>query len=122
MVKQEWEEEAKDRFIAAMRTMSRGEWKVIGQDVVVDSDTGRNFDYQLLSTEQRQIALEIFRLVDDEEEIAQQRLWSTVANSIAAELRKRDVKGYTIRCPHFTVQKNRIPELIINTVNEPLHS
>jgi len=40
-------------------------------DIVVDLNTGRNFDYQLSSGTGRVIALEIFRLVDSEEVIAQ---------------------------------------------------
>ena len=118
MTKQQWEEDAKDRFIVALSALQRGNWSVSDRDVVVDAATGRNFDYELqCETAQQSIALEIFRLVDDEEEIARQKLWAKVANSIAAELRKRGITGYSIITPRFTVQKNRIPEFVKNTAD-----
>ncbi len=111
MPKQQWEEEAKDRFIAGLKASGRGDWAVSDRDVVVDAATNRNFDYRLSSANSH-IALEIFRLVENEEELANQKLWDIVANQIAAELRKRGINGYTILTPHFDVSRNKIPAFV----------
>ena len=89
--KENWEEEAKDRFIAALKAMSRGDWVVSDSDVVVDKQTNRNFDYQL-QREKEFIALEIFRLVETPEEIKRSKSWTTIANGIAAELRNGGIR------------------------------
>jgi hypothetical protein len=117
MPKQQWEEQAKDRFIAALKASGRGDWTVSDRDVVVDAATNRNFDYQLSSADSH-IALEVFRLVENEEELANEKLWSTVANQIAAELRKRGIKGYTILTPRFDVSRNKIPAFVQTTADQ----
>ncbi len=66
--KDQWEEDAKDHFIADLKTQGRGDWIVSDSDVVVDKQTNRNFDYQLQCGTDF-IALEIFRLVEKREEI-----------------------------------------------------
>ena len=110
--KDQWEEEAKDHFIAELKAQGRGDWIVSDSDVVVDQQTNRNFDYQLKSGTEF-IALEIFRLVESPQEIIRSKSWSTIANSIAAELRKRGVKGYTIHTPHvFDVPRLKIPGFV----------
>jgi hypothetical protein len=115
--KDPWEEEAKDHFIAALKESGRGDWAVSDTDVVVHECTNRNFDYQLRSGTEF-IALEIFRLVENRNEIIQQKVWSTIANSIAAELRKRGIKGYTIHTPHFfDVPRPKIPDFVSRTAD-----
>jgi hypothetical protein len=90
--KDQWEEEAKDHFIANVKAQGRGDWSVSDTDVVVDEQTNRNSDYQLKSGADL-IALEIFRLVEAPAEIVRQKSWSTIANAIAAELRTRGSRG-----------------------------
>lgn len=115
--KDQWEEEAKDRFIAALKATGRGDWVVSGCDVVVDQQTNRNFDYQLQRGTEF-IALEIFRLVEGPEEIKRSKSWSTIANGIAAELRKRGIKGYTIQSPNaFNVPRPKIPGFVSNAAD-----
>jgi hypothetical protein len=41
--KDQWEEEAKDHFIADLKAKGRGDWIVSDSDVVVDKQTNRNF-------------------------------------------------------------------------------
>jgi hypothetical protein len=115
--KEQWEEDAKNRFIAELKALGRGDWIVSDTDVVVDPRTNRNFDYQLRSGTQL-IALEIFRLVETRAELIRQKSWSTIANSIAAELRKRGIKGYTILSPYFfDVPRLKIPAFVSQTVD-----
>jgi hypothetical protein len=115
--KDQWEEDAKDQFIAELKAQGLGDWTVSDSDVVVESETNRNFDYQLQCGTEF-IALEIFRLVENSEEIIRSKSWSTIANAIAAELRKRDVRGYTIRAPHvFDLSRPRIPDFVSKTAD-----
>jgi len=110
--KDQWEEEAKDHFIADLKAQGRGDWIVSDSDVVVDEKTNRNFDYQLKCGNDF-IALEIFRLVDSKEEIERQKSWHLISNSIAAELRRRGVKGFTISTPNsFNVPPNKIEKFV----------
>jgi hypothetical protein len=115
--KDKWEEVAKDHFIADLKAQGRGGWIVSDSDVVVDKQTNRNFDYQLQSGTEF-IALEIFRLVENREEIIRSKSWSTIANAIAAELRNRGIKGYTIHTPHFfNVPRLKIPDFVSKTAD-----
>jgi hypothetical protein len=115
--KDHWEEEAKDHFIADLKTQDRGDWIVSDSDVVVDAQTNRNFDYQL-QCGTKFIALEIFRLVESPEEIIRSKSWTTIANSIAAELRTRGINGYTIHTPHaFNVPRLKIPGFVSRTAD-----
>src|ERR1700730_13318683 len=115
--KHQWEEDAKDHFIAALKAKGRGDWIVSAGDVVVDKETNRNFDYQLQSGN-KFIALEIFRLVETRGEIIRSNSWTTIANSIAAQLRSRGIKGYTIHAPHtFNVPRLKIPAFVSQTAD-----
>jgi hypothetical protein len=115
--KDQWEEEAKDHFIAELKAQGRGDWIVSDSDVVVDKETNRNFDYQLQSGNEF-IALEIFRLVETRDEIIRSKSWSAIANSIAAELRSRGIKGYTIHTPDaFDVPRLKIPGFVSKTAD-----
>jgi hypothetical protein len=115
--KDQWEEEAKDHFVADLKAQGRGEWTVSNTDVVVDKQTNRNFDYQLQCATDF-IALEIFRLIENRDEIIRSKAWSTIANAIAAELRRRDIKGYTIQATHvFAVPRLKIPGFVSKTAD-----
>lgn len=111
--KEQWEEEAKDHFIADLKAQGRGDWIVSDSDVVVDKQTNRNFDYQLQSGTDF-IALEVFRLVDSKQEIERQKLWSLISDSLVRELRKRGVKGFTILIPNsFNVPPNKVERFVV---------
>jgi hypothetical protein len=82
----------------------------VDSDVVVDAQTNRNFDYELKCGDAF-IALEIFRLVESQQEIVRSKSWSTIADSIAAELRRKGIKGYTIQTPNaFNVSRRNSGE------------
>lgn len=112
-MKDQWEEEAKDHFIADLKAQGRGDWVVSETDVVVDNKTNRNFDYQL-KCGNALIALEVFRLVDSKQEIERQKLWSLISDLLVAELRKREVKGFTILVPNsFNVPRSKIEKFVL---------
>ena len=100
MPKQEWEEDAKERFLEYLRDKRSEAWTVLDEDVVVDASTNRNFDYEL-GLGQRRIALELFRLVDDGEELARIRVWGEVVNALESELARRSLKGYLLTTPSY---------------------
>jgi hypothetical protein len=110
--KDQWEEDAKDHFVTALKADGRGDLIVSDTDVVVDQKTNLNFDYQLQYGADF-IALEVFRLVDSKAEIERQKSWNLISNSIAAELRKRGVKGFTISTPNtFDVPPNKVERFV----------
>ena len=47
MAKQQWEEDAKDRFLQFLTATTGETWAVLDEDVVVNPATNRNFDYRL---------------------------------------------------------------------------
>jgi hypothetical protein len=81
MAKQQWEEDARNRFLQFLSTTADETWTALDQDVVVDPATNRNFDYRL-GLGERRIALELFRLVKDEAELARDRVWSEVVHAL----------------------------------------
>jgi hypothetical protein len=81
--KDQWEEEVKNHFVAELKAQGRGEWMVVDSDVVVDAQTNRNFDYQVKCGDDF-IALEIFRLIESQQEIVRSKSWSTIADSICS--------------------------------------
>lgn len=93
MPKQQWEEDAENRFLQFLSATANETWAVLDRDVVVDPATNRNFDYRL-GLGERRIALELFRLVKDEAELARERVWSEVVHALERELTERSVKGY----------------------------
>lgn len=105
MAKQQWEEDARNRFLQFLSTTTNETWTTLDQDVVVDPATNRNFDYRL-GLGERRIALELFRLVKDEAELARDRVWSEVVHALERELTRRSLKGYLLTTPsYFNVPK-----------------
>jgi hypothetical protein len=97
-------------------------WVVSDTEVVVDRKINLNFDYQLQCGSEF-IALEIFHLVDSKTEIERQKSWDLISNSIAAELRKRGVKGFTISTPNtLNVPPNRVEKFVSKSVDNLQHA
>jgi hypothetical protein len=120
--KDQWEEDAKDHFVAALKAEGRGDWVVSSSDVIVDEKINLNFDYQLQRGSEF-IALEVFRLVDSKQEIERQKSWELISNSIAAELRKRGVKGFTISTPNtFNVPPNKVEKFVSKIADNLEHA
>lgn len=107
MPKQQWEIDAKDRFVTFLLERQGQRYVVTGEDVVVNPLTGQNYDYALTpdSRELPSIALEIFRLVGEENDIGEHRAWTDVIARLRSELKLRGIAGYLIRTPRFRVPK-----------------
>ena len=96
-----------------------------GRAVPVDSQ-GHNFDFELRATRAGSppIALEIFRLVGDPQEIAAEVLHGQVWNQLRQELESRGIRDYSIETPpRFQISKAQIGEYCrehANTIEEVL--
>jgi len=88
--KTEQEVEAINRFIGFLKDLGGTAYYVLDEDVVVDPVTGSNYDYQLSEVGKAvpAIAVEIFRLVENEEDLAAERhrgmLWEAIKREFAA--------------------------------------
>jgi hypothetical protein len=109
MSKGRWEADAKERFLAFLLERRRHEYAATGEDVITNPLTHKNFDYELTPSDNSLpvIALEIFRLVGDEQDLAHHSAWNDVVLRLGTELRERGITGYLIRTPHFNVPKSK---------------
>lgn len=107
MAKQAWEVSAKDSFLRFLRERHGQNYAVTQEDVVVDPLTGRNYDYDLTPAigELPVVALEIFRLVEDELDLGRHSTWVDITTRLRDALKARGVAGYYIRTPHFFIPK-----------------
>ena len=119
MPKKQWEVDAKDRFLGFLRERHGHDYTVTGENVVTNPLTGRDYDYELTPIAQGLpiIALEIFRIVGDERDLAHHNAWSDVVNRLTAELNVRGVTGYLIRTPHFNIAKSKRKQFASETAD-----
>ena len=119
MPKKQWEVDAKDRFLGFLRERHGHDYTVTGENVVTNPLTGRDYDYELTPNAQGLpiIALEIFRIVGDERDLAHHNAWSDVVNRLTAELNVRGVTGYLIRTPHFNIAKSKRKQFASETAD-----
>src|SRR6266436_5549571 len=98
MPKKQWEVDAKDRFLRFMKDRYGHSYAATGEDVITNPLTRRDFDYELtpnacgLPT----IALEIFRIVGDEQDLGHHRTWNDIVLRLTTELRAKGIAGYLI--------------------------
>jgi hypothetical protein len=119
MAKQRWEVEAVDRFLRFLQERGQ-DYVVTGEDVVTNPLTSRNYDFELTANTQNSpvIALEIFRLAGDEQDLARHRAWNDIAHRLGNELKARNVAGYLIRTPPFNVPKSRRNQFVSDTADK----
>src|SRR5450631_3981858 len=103
--KEQWEEEAIERFIAFLNQRRGTVYAVTGRDVRPDASSKKDFDYQIQDAGGPKVAVEIFRLVEDGKELGRQKVWSDVVHLLKKELLDRNIKGYFISTPYFSVRK-----------------
>lgn len=117
--KEQWEEEAAERFREFLSKERASTYAITDRDVpVASSPTGENFDYQLQSQNGDKIALEVFRLVESGEDLAQGKIWGKVVGLLKSELLKRGVKGYLISTPEFKVKSKDVTTFSLQIANE----
>jgi len=107
------EDEAKDRFLSYLARTRGIPYLTTDADVIVDQVTRRNFDFELTALDSTlpKMALEIFSLVDDENNVAASRLRHQILEKLAAELRRRGVTDFAISTPvRFQLPKAAIDE------------
>lgn len=107
-VKEQWEEEAIERFRNFLGQERTTTYAITDRDVVVNPATNENFDYQLQNQDGAKIAVELFRLVEDGKELGRQKVFGTFLEQLKKELLSRGVKGYFISTPEFVVKKSEI--------------
>ncbi|MFA5793353.1 MAG: hypothetical protein WC897_05860 [Candidatus Gracilibacteria bacterium] len=106
--KEQWEEEAIERFRNFLGQERATTYAVTGRDVVVNPATNENFDYQLQTQDGAKTAVEIFRLIESGEELARQKVFGSFIQELKKELLTRGVKGYLISTPEFVMKKRDI--------------
>lgn len=97
----DWEEQSTERLREFLRLACGEEWIVTGRDVTVDSATGENFDFEL-ACGKRKMALELFRIVESESELADGVAWTRYTGLLWAEMESRGLKDYTVEVPWVT--------------------
>ena len=108
MVKQQWEEETIERFRGYLSQNRNTTYGITGRDVVVDKRTGGNFDYQLQNEKGEKIAVELFRMVENGEDLAKSRVWYKVVGFLRDAVQRRGLKGYLVYTPQFFVKKSEM--------------
>jgi hypothetical protein len=106
MAKQQWEEEAINRFIAFINSSEGVSYGISGRDVKVVN--GKDFDYQISSDSGNKKAVELFRLVESEEELAKGRAWGEVVDKLRTEVKNRNLQGFLVYTPDFTFKRNQL--------------
>lgn len=108
MVKDQWEEETIERFRTYLSQVRRFTYGITNKDVVVNIKTGENFDYQLQSETGEKVAVELFRMVESGDDLAESRMWHQVSGFLREAIQKKGLKGYLVYTPHFFVRKSEI--------------
>ncbi len=116
--KEQWEEEAIERFRDFLGQERTTTYAITGRDVVVNPTTNENFDYQLQNQDGEKIAVELFRLVEDGKELGRQKVFGSFLEQLKKELLSRGVKGYFISTPEFVVKKSEISAHSVRVAEE----
>ncbi|MGH9463575.1 MAG: hypothetical protein ACRD1X_20415, partial [Vicinamibacteria bacterium] len=80
MAKEQWEEEAAGRLIAFLIATRHQTYGVVGRDVPVAG--GENFDFEIESHAGEKLAIEMYRLVASEAELATSAMWGRVVSRL----------------------------------------
>lgn len=116
--KEQWEEEAIERFRNFLGEERATTYAITDRDVVVNPSTNENFDYQLQNQDGTKVAVELFRLVEDGKQLGRQKVFGAFLEQLKKELLSRGVKGYFISTPEFVVKKSEISAHSIKVAEE----
>ncbi|HTS38879.1 MAG TPA: hypothetical protein VMH04_24605 [Candidatus Solibacter sp.] len=115
MPKEQHEEEAILRFATYLRATTGIGYGVTGRDVPVAS--GQNYDYELTRANGDKLAVELFRLIESEEDFKRQRAWGRVIEKLKQEVAQRKLKGYMVSTPVFTYRKRDLDAYVSQQAN-----
>jgi len=112
MGKELWEDEARDRFVLFLHHTFATDYKTVDEDVEVSD--GKNFDYLLEPGrgDSPPLALELFRLTPNGNELAQTRVWGQIVPELRAELQQKGIKGYIVHTPPFLVTRPKRQQFV----------
>lgn len=111
--KNDFENDAKDRFLSYVVAARGIPYITTDANVIVDCASGRNFDFELSPVDQRlpRMALEIFRLVDREDDVKAAQLRGLVWARLRDELERRNIRDYQVSTPaRFYIGKAMVPD------------
>lgn len=108
VTKEQWEEAAIERFREYLSRSRNLAYGITGRDVIVNPQTGSNFDYQLQDESENKIAVELFRMVENGADLAKSRVWHTMAGLIRNHIQQKGLKGYLVYTPQFFVKKKEM--------------
>lgn len=103
MSKAQHEEEAILRFASYLQNTTGVSFGVTGRDVPVLS--GQNYDYELTGAGGDKLAVELFRLVESEQNLKRDKAWSRAIQKLKEEILRRKLKGYMVSTPVFMYKK-----------------
>lgn len=112
MPKEQWEEETIQKFISFLQDSYENTFGISGRDVLVDS--GQNYDYELTDSVGNKYAVELFRLVESEDELGQGRAWGRVTEKLKEEMKSRKLGGFLVNTPNFIYRKNELSSFVIS--------
>jgi hypothetical protein len=119
---EQWERDGRDRFISFMGEIRGTPYMAGRAEVVVDDATGRNFDFELLAVNAGEpIALEIFRLTEDDATMRAMHRSHQVLPLIERALRDRGVRSVMIFAPRLSFKRSPIARFAVEQA-EALHS
>ena len=100
-----YEVEAIERFLVFLGESRGKTYKIIDENVVVDLTTGRNYDYQLAldGTTTPAVAVEIFRLVEDEADLASARTRGLLWEAIKTAFASHGISGVLVVTPDVVI-------------------
>src|SRR5260370_814693 len=101
VMKADYEVDAINRFMAFLKATRGIDYAITGEDVIVDQATGTNYDYRLEAPGGAlPLAVEIFRLIESEEEIAERRHLGVVWDAIKTEFASAGLEDLFVHTPY----------------------
>lgn len=70
--------------------------------------SGQNYDYELTGADGDKLAVELFRLVESEQDLKRERAWNLVVRKLKEEIARRKLKGYMVSTPVFMYKKKEL--------------
>ncbi len=107
-MKADYEVDAINRFMAFLKATRGIDYAITGEDVIVDQATRTNYDYRLTAAgDGPPLAVEIFRLIESEDEIAERRHLGVLWEAIKTEFANAGLKDLFVHTPYHSPVRPR---------------